>query len=72
MKTQTIENDQKDEQSVISSLILSSFDKSKTRRSHWESLWNECYEYALPQRINLAGASVLVNKTQIIFMMQRH
>ncbi len=30
--------------------ILEGYERAKTRRSNWESLWTECYDYALPQR----------------------
>jgi hypothetical protein len=30
--------------------ILERFENAKNRRSMWESHWEECYEYALPQR----------------------
>lgn len=31
------------------------YDAAKTRRSHWESLWQDAYEYALPQRQGFGG-----------------
>lgn len=30
--------------------ILARFQRAKDRRSHWEGHWQECYEFALPQR----------------------
>jgi hypothetical protein len=30
--------------------ILSRFESAKKLRSNWETLWQECYDYALPQR----------------------
>lgn len=30
--------------------ILQRFEKAKERRQAWESLWQECYEYTLPQK----------------------
>ena len=31
-------------------VLYDRFLKMKERRQSWESLWNECYKYALPQR----------------------
>ncbi|MCB1721577.1 MAG: hypothetical protein KDI11_07475, partial [Alphaproteobacteria bacterium] len=31
-------------------LILNRFDAAQKKRANWESLWEECYNYALPQR----------------------
>ncbi|MDY6408133.1 MAG: portal protein [Pseudomonadota bacterium] len=33
--------------------LYTRFQKAKNRRSQWESVWQECYEYALPQRESL-------------------
>ena len=30
--------------------IFNEYEEMKSKRSSWESLWNECYQYALPQR----------------------
>lgn len=30
--------------------LLARFQRAKDRRSHWEGHWQECYEFALPQR----------------------
>jgi hypothetical protein len=30
--------------------LLVRFQRAKDRRSHWEGHWQECYEFALPQR----------------------
>lgn len=43
-------------------VLLQRFDRAKTRRQNWEGHWQECYDYALPQRggitrYNEAGAS---------------
>lgn len=42
MKTETDNNKAED--------ILARYDKAAKRRTAWESLWKECYEYALPQQ----------------------
>lgn len=39
-----------DDGGAKSDAIIAGYDMAKTRRSNWESLWNECYDYALPQR----------------------
>lgn len=41
-------NDNKD--SVDLRPLLDRYENAKNRRSHWESHWQDCYEYALPQR----------------------
>ncbi|MGZ9109349.1 MAG: portal protein [Micavibrio sp.] len=33
------------------------YDSAKARRSQWESLWQDAYEYALPQRQGFGGGS---------------
>ena len=38
-----------------SEAIIEGYNHAKTRRSNWESLWNECYDYALPQRNQFNG-----------------
>jgi len=30
--------------------LMSRYDSAKKRRDEWQSLWKECYDYALPQR----------------------
>lgn len=35
--------------------ILERYDHAKNRRQHWESHWQDCYEYALPQRGNASN-----------------
>jgi len=49
-------------------LIMKRFDAAHNKRKNWESLWDECYDYALPQRGgftsgNLAGGE----RTQDIY-----
>jgi len=42
--------------------------KAKDRRAQWESHWQECYDYALPQRDSAAGAqSPGAKKTDKLF-----
>lgn len=38
-------------------LILNRFEAARKKRSNWESLWEECYDYALPQRGGFTGIS---------------
>ena len=32
------------------SAVLARFNRAKDRRQIWEDHWQECYDYALPQR----------------------
>lgn len=41
--------------SNISDAIMAGYDVAKARRTNWESLWAECYDYALPQRNQFNG-----------------
>lgn len=34
------------------------FEKAKAQRGNWESLWQECYDYALPQRTDITGTII--------------
>ncbi len=55
---------------AISESILSGYEMAKARRSNWETLWAECYEYALPQHQQFgigAGSSVGRPKTDHLF-----
>ncbi|MCB9982445.1 MAG: head-tail connector protein [Rhodospirillales bacterium] len=54
MKDRTLEPE---EIQVRLSLILNRFEAARKRRSNWESLWEECYDYALPQRGGFTGMS---------------
>jgi len=38
--------------------IIQRFEKAKSRRSNWESHWEECYDYALPQRSDQSNFGV--------------
>ncbi len=38
--------------------IVTRYRRAKSRRDTWESLWRQCYEYALPQREGALSASV--------------
>lgn len=42
--------------------IIYRYEQAKSRRSHWESHWQECYDYALPQRGNLTRFDVAGSK----------
>ena len=50
MNTATLEKEDAQEQTENLSVILRRFEAAKKRRSEWENLWEECYEFALPQR----------------------
>lgn len=56
MKEQEINNLEKLE------IVLSRYERAKNRRQSWENHWQDCYDYALPQRggfntVNIVGAS---------------
>ncbi len=58
----------KNEEQPILNNIIQRYERAKSRRTHWESHWQECYDYALPQRgnftrFNEAGS----RKTQALF-----
>ncbi|MCB1782393.1 MAG: head-tail connector protein [Alphaproteobacteria bacterium] len=38
--------------------ILQRHETALSRRSNWESLWQDCYDYALPQRGDFAGSFI--------------
>ena len=33
-------------------MMMSRYESASKRRSGWENLWQDCYDYALPQRGN--------------------
>lgn len=47
--------------------ILARYDKASKRRTAWESLWKECYEYALPQQEDFGLKSVGQRRTSHIY-----
>lgn len=47
--------------------ILKRYAVAKSRRATWESLWRECYSYALPQREDFGMGSVGGRKTDHIY-----
>lgn len=47
-------NEVVDETSLVEG-IVSGYNHAKARRGNWENLWNECYDYALPQRNQFNG-----------------
>lgn len=46
MQKQTAE----DASRIKNEIIMKRFDAAQKRRSNWTSLWDECYDFALPQR----------------------
>ena len=46
-----------DDQAVIDNVMMR-FDGARKRRQNWESLWQDCYDYALPQRANFNGSLI--------------
>ena len=47
--------------------ILKRYDVAKQRRNTWESLWKECYSYALPQHEDRGTGNVGVRKTDHLY-----
>lgn len=47
--------------------IQSAYDTARSRRSNWESLWQECYDYALPQRESFGGYGIGRGRTDHLF-----
>jgi hypothetical protein len=47
--------------------ILKSYEQAKSRRQNWEGLWQDCYDYALPQRESFGGFSKGQSKTDHLF-----
>ncbi len=47
--------------------IIKSYNEAKESRSNWENLWQECYDYALPQRNNSSSLSKGQQRTNYIF-----
>ena len=48
-------------------MILQSYDMAKSRRDAWQSLWQECYDYALPQRESFGASGIGRNKTSHLY-----
>ncbi len=48
-------------------VLYDRFLKMKERRQSWESLWNECYKYALPQREHDILSENYTKKTSYLF-----
>lgn len=49
-QTNRVQDERAAAEHLIAVRTLSRYDSAKKRRSNWESLWQDCYEYALPQR----------------------
>lgn len=48
--------------------LLARYHKAVERRSRWESLWRDCYTYALPQREHIpSGQNVGATRTATLF-----
>lgn len=59
---------QEDADRVRIDKILTRYERAKTRRSGWESHWQECYDYTLPQRNGFdSSASFGQKKNQTLF-----
>ncbi len=44
------------------SRMIRAYESAKTGRGAWESLWQDCYDYALPQRGNFGGVLSPANR----------
>lgn len=42
--------------------ILKSFNKANVKRKNWEALWQDCYDYSLPQREDFYHSNAQQNK----------
>lgn len=49
------------------SVLLQRFHKAKARRGHWEGLWKDAYEFALPQRNSFDTSSSGSSKMDRLF-----
>jgi len=48
--------------------VIQRYERAKSRRSNWESHWQECYDFALPQRGNFTHYDVAGSrKTQTLY-----
>lgn len=57
---------QNQQESAPLELLMERYAQAKNRRRNWESHWQDCYDYALPQRggftgMNISGASRVQN-----------
>lgn len=50
------------DESALLSRILERYERAKSRRSNWESQWQDCYDYALPQRGNFTRTPIAGEK----------
>lgn len=55
-------SDDSDNNQAMVQALMAQFENSKSRRSNWESLWQDCYDYALPQRAGFMGTPVSGNR----------
>jgi hypothetical protein len=51
----------------MTEMILKDYEQAKSRRNQWETLWKECYRYALPQREDFGIAAPGSRKTDHIY-----
>ncbi|QQG36024.1 MAG: head-tail connector protein [Micavibrio aeruginosavorus] len=47
--------------------LIARYERARQRRRVWESLWQESYEYALPQRNSFAGSAAGQNRMEKIY-----
>jgi hypothetical protein len=47
--------------------LLRRYDAAKGQRSAWETLWQDCYDFALPQRANFRGNSPANRRSERLY-----
>lgn len=53
---------------IKNEMIMKRFETAQKRRSSWISLWDECYDFALPQRSDFSGINTVgQNRTNKIY-----
>lgn len=63
-----MEREQIEQQQYRLNNIVQRYEQAKSRRSNWESHWQECYDYALPERGNFTHFDVPgARKTQNLY-----
>lgn len=50
MKNRNIDHALERTAAIDHTKVISGYDRAKQKRSNWENLWEECYNYVLPQR----------------------
>ena len=56
MSMQSLKKNNADQKSLVD-MVLRRYNAARKHRQPWENLWQECYDYALPQRGDFMGQS---------------